>query len=335
MQFTRSFAVATLLVSTFLCNPAFAQDAAETFPTLSAEIGIEIQNDYVYDSDDHDEEVNNLRAKIEPYITLGITEEIALEAGLVFEQVRDPDAGDDSYFDGEGLFAEELKLTYTTDTFGLYAGKFNPQFGTAWEQGLSIYGNDFAEDYELTERIGFGGTCTVETENLGTHTFAANLFFADTSFLTDSAITSRGRTSKSDGGASNTENLNSFSVAMDSENIFQVEGLNSHFGYRNQHHGDADAGFDTEHGFALGLFYTIPVNEDLEAALKGEWVRLNNADGSDNDMEYLTTGVDFIYQTNWNLSLAYTERDTLTSASSDINDHLIFTSSLILRKYRA
>ena len=55
---------------------------------------------------------------------------ISLVAGFVFEPVQDPGPREDRVFEDQGLFAEQVFLSYAGDGFGLQAGKFNPH--SAW-----------------------------------------------------------------------------------------------------------------------------------------------------------------------------------------------------------
>lgn len=300
---------------------------AETLsPKLTGEVTVELQNDWAYSADDPDAEVNAFYATIEPYLTLSLTERLALEASLVFEPVQDTDPGDDTFLENEGGYVEELKLTYATDTYGFVLGKYNPSFGMAWDKAPGVYGVDFAEDYETAERIGLGGSCTIGSEEAGKHTFSVNSFFLDTTFLSDSKITSRGDTDKADGGSSNTQSLSSFSVTADSENMAGVKGLNTHVGYRNQAPGDADAGFDREQGYALGANYTFPISDSVEAMVLGEWVSLRNLDGDDDDIDYLTGSLGLTIHENWNVAVSYTKRDKDVTGGADENDHLFQVS---------
>lgn len=291
---------------------------AQTFsPTLNALISFEVQNDTVTDSDDTDAEVNTATTTIEPYVILSLTERLALEGGFVLEQVQDPDAGDDTFFDNEGAYVEQLKATYTSENWGIFAGKYNPTFGTAWDLAPGIYGADFAEDYELTERIGFGGSYNIGSEQVGSHTITGNTFFLDTSGLSESTITQRGQTKENDGGPSNTEDFSSFSVTLDSEAIAGVEGLNTHVGFYSQSDGDADVGLGNETGYALGANYTLAISDDVEANALGECVVIQDSAGGNDDVNYLTTSLGLTVYDNWNFAVSRTSRDTDVVGDAD------------------
>ena len=66
-------------------------------------------------------------------------------------------------------YAEEIYVQYEGGPVRLFTGKFNPTFGQAWAKAPSVYGTDFAEGYQLTERIDLGGAVSAESEGLGKH----------------------------------------------------------------------------------------------------------------------------------------------------------------------
>lgn len=272
-------------------------------------------------------EVNTLTTTIEPYFILSFNDKVALETGLTLEPVQDTNPGEDTEFDNEGAYVEEVKLTYTGDNVGLFAGKYNPTFGTAWDLAPGIYGADFAEDYELTERIGLGGSYTAGSEQVGNYTLTGNTFFLDTSGLSESTLTKRGDRDKSDGGVSNTEDLSSFSVTLDGESLGGLEGLNAHIGYYNQSNGDADVGLDHETGYAIGANYLFPLSENFKANVLGEWVEIRNSGGSPDDVRYLTASLGIMIGESWNVAGSYTSRDRDVDGAADINDSLYQVSA--------
>lgn len=296
---------------------------AGSYPNLYVAVATEIEDDWTFDSDDSDNELNDLYATIEPFFAFNITPELSIESGLVFEPVRDPDPGDSRAFKDEGLYVETLGVVYATDLFSVYGGKYNPTFGTAWDLAPGIYGADFAEDYELTERIGFGGSLTGSVEDYGSHTLSANIFYLDTSFLSDSVITDRGRTRKSDGGVSNTETLESFSVTLDGGEMPFLPGLSYSLGVERQEHGDNDP--KDELGFVAGLYgaFDVTGQTTLEPIL--EYAYLDNAEGQRQDKQYLTVG-STVFQGPWNLSASYTGRFTDPKGGDNVDDTLLQAS---------
>jgi hypothetical protein len=325
----RRLAVTVALVGAALAGGTLHADSAaaeESFPRLEGELSVEVQGDHVYKSDDAAAELTDIYTTTEPYLRARLTRELSLETGLVLEPIRDPAGGNDRFFGDHGLYVEQLFLNYETDAFALYAGKYNPSFGAAWDIAPGIYGADFAEDYELTERVGLGGAVTfggagIGGDGFGAHRLAVNGFFADTSVLSESVLNNRGRTHESDGGVSNTEDLSSFSVTLDGGDFEGLEGIGYTLGVERQEGGQGDP--RDELGVVAGVNASLPLSEQLVLEPMVEVAYIDNAEGAQQDRSYLTAGAALL-QGPWNLSLSYTRRDTsadgagLTDSSDDL-----------------
>lgn len=315
----KSLKFQTLVGGLLMALPVGTAMADGSYPQISIVIPIEIQNDYAYESDDPTAELNDTFATIEPEITVQFSEQISVVAGLVFEPVQD--AVDDRFFDDEGIYFEQLFVQYEGDGFGIIAGKFNPVFGVAWDKAPGIYGVDFAEDYELAERVGFGANVTLGGEAAGEHTLSAATFFADTSFLSQSTITGRGETRGGSGGPSNTEDLSSFSLSLDSESVPALGGIGYTLGVAHQAAGEGDT--DDETAYVVGAFTSFELSEDLTFEPLIEWVHLDHAGASIADTDYLTLSGALLHGP-WNLSASYTGRSTdpNTAGTPDVDDTL-------------
>ena len=312
-----------LLAAAVYSNASFAADAdapdSGGKPLIEGTVLFEQQNDYAFDSDDPGAEINDLFATIEAALALNINEFISVQSLFVLEPVRDPTPFDDRFIEDHGGFFEELYLQFAFGNFRVFGGKFDASFGTAWDKAPGIYGVDFAEDYELVERIGGGVAVSGQHAAFGDVTVTANVFFADTSVLSESIFTNRGRVRVSDGGASNTESLESVSLTLDGENVAAISDFTYHIGYRHQAAGAGDAG--DEDGVVAGFTkgFTLADGNKLETIVEG--VFLNQADGGPDDLYYLTTGAAYIFGP-WNVSGSYTLRETDVSGGSDVTDHL-------------
>lgn len=314
-MFSLSLAVAA---STMLSTAAMAQEEAP----ISAELVLEWQNEYRSKSDDASiDETNNsfVRAELAP--TIRLNDQFFIDGVLVFEpfdQAASLNAFDDIWFDRNGAFAEELKLNFESGPWAAWVGKFNPGFGTAWDFGRGIWSEDFAEDYEITEKLGVGVAYTQELEDGSSHTLTATSFWADTSFLSGSTITHRPKMKLTDGGASNTEDFSSFTVSLDGENLGGVENLGYHLGYRSLGEQDngANASTDSETGFAATVNYVIPVDDNLSLDVLAEYVRLRGFEGvRDSDRDYYTASVVATIDEAWNVTAGYTRRDIKNDGS--------------------
>lgn len=198
-----SFAVALLSTAAHAADldaVVSTQEPAPNYPLIEGSFVFELESDGIF-SDDGDDEFIDTFNTTEVALDVRFNSIFSLHTDLVLEPVDDPLSGpraigEDIFFEDHGLFFETLHLQADFEHFSLYGGKINPSFGTAWDVTPGIYGVDFAEDYEITERIGFGGSYTLNAEDAGEHTLNVATFFADTSGLSRSFGTNRGRTSE-------------------------------------------------------------------------------------------------------------------------------------------
>ncbi len=290
-------------------------------PKLNGIVLFELRNDWAFRSEKEKDEVNNLYTEIEPYLILSFNDRVALEVSLMINALKKPKQGDNMYFDNQALFVEELKLAYYGDNFSVFGGKYNPTFGTAWDLTGGVYGKDLAKDYELKERLGVGGSVFGDIKGMGFHTLTANSFFLDTTFLSESLITRRDQKGKEDGGVSNTEDLSSYSVTLDSEKFMGVKGLNTHLGHYNQAEGAEDTGKKNEKGVVIGANYTTYLTKDISAKFIGEYAQIKNSEGKSKDIDYLTGSVKLKLYKQWNAAVSYTDKDIHNAGSSNRNDH--------------
>jgi hypothetical protein len=292
---------------------------AEQTPRLEISIPIEVQNDWTYDSDDAANRHNQLFPKIEPEATLHVMPGLSLVGHAVIEPVREAEAGEDRYFEDVGVFMEELYADYAFSRYGLRGGKFGVAFGVGWDITPGVYGTDFAEaGYELTERIGLAGRAKLETEAAGAYTFIAHGFFRDTTVLSESLGRGRGTTDHGDGGVSNTEDLSSYALTLDGENLAGVTELGARLSFVRQARGVDST--EAETGISAALWHKMKLGKGLTLSPMIEYVHYDDADGvSGQDRDFLTLAGRLDWQ-SWNLALAYTGRDTDATGGGDVND---------------
>ncbi len=320
----RSVRALAAVFAMFVALPVTA--AEHSFPRIEGAIPIEVQNDWDYDSDDPGNERNNLFTLTEPEATIHIAPGLSVFFHAVLEQVTEPDSGEDRVFEDQGLFLEDLYLAYERDWFRLKGGKFTPNFGIAWEEAPGVYGTDFAEaGYEIAERIGVGMSVSYEHERFGAHRLSASTFFLDTSVLAQSTLKGRGTTGLADGGVSNTENFSSFAIALDGGNIAPLAGFRYHLAYIQQRRGrgnDAD-----ETGFAIAATHVVKVGVGFELHPLIEYVRFDDADGTEGqDREFLTIAGKLTWR-RWNMAVSYTGRDTDSADGTSVDDESLQISA--------
>lgn len=310
-----------------LHSTASAEEAERTPPFIEITVPFEIQNDLNFRSDDGDNETNQLTATIEPEIIFHLPWGFSLNTLFVFEQVKDTPTGEDGYFKNHGAYVQHLFLQWEGDVYEsaarkvaltVFGGKISANFGIAWDKTPGVYGTDFAEDYEFTEKIGFGAAVKLVDGALGEHALSFSVFFQDTSVLSKSVFTVRQRTRKVDGGASNTESFNSFAIALDGNAFFGIEGLTYHVAYTQQTN---DTGPDLR-GVVFGLT-TKWTWDKLTVQPIFEVAHFWNAGAvSSQTQYYITAGFGFEYG-NWNAAITGTVRNTLVPGGSEIHDNLI------------
>ena len=318
-------AVVTIIMGTALAlvtgTSAIAQESAPFTPHVEGELSVEIGSDHTFKSDDPDNKITDT------YPTLGLgvgwlfTPNFSVQGGFTLEPVRDPNPGADRTFEHIGVYVGELYGQFEFGPARLFAGKFTPSFGQAWGLTPGLYGTAFAEDYELSERIGLGGSLSAARTILGDLTLSASLFKKDTTQLSRSIGTDRGQASLADGGAGNTSDLASYSVTLDGANIaVPGGGLAWHLGYSKQAKGETSNDITNETGLVAGLYGSFKPSERASLEWLVEAVRLENAGGGADDVSYLTVGSVITLDERYNLAIAHTSRRVNVAGASDFTD---------------
>ena len=309
-----SYTMNKLLIATIpflaLTNLAVAED---TYPKLTGEISLELEGIWTHESDDQDAEFADLYPTLDLATTLAFTPKLSANLEAALEAVED--ATDDRAFEDLGASISVLTINYDADEFSLYAGKFGANFGIAWDATPGLGWGNLSDDYEIAEVLGFGGGVNFNAG--GQHTASASVFFADTTFLSDSLGDSKGPLERSDGGPANTESLESFALALDG-GFNAAEGFRYHVGFSSLAEGDD--GDSNQLGYVFGIEYEIPLNETFTLTPIAEIAYLDNAGGiKSDDALYSTIGATLGYG-SWSFTSSYQRRDT-ESSGGDTNDY--------------
>jgi len=294
---------------------------------IKGELNVELETDHTYKSDDPDAELTDTYNTTELGLEVTFNRFLTGHGAFTFEPVLDPGPGEDRFFEDQGLYAEELFANVALGRgVNVFGGKFNPAFGKAWDVTPGVYGVDFAEDYEITERLGFGGSIERENTGLGTVTLTGSVYHVDTTELSRSIFTDRGRTSLSSGGVSNTEDLDSFALALDAANVPALGGANLHLAYRFQHQGTTVDDLEHEQGYVAALYGSRSMN-GVDFEWIGELVYLDNAEGTLDELWYYTVGGVVTFANKYNIALSYTGRPRDVAGGSDFDDKLLTLSA--------
>jgi len=313
---THAFTLFAAALLAFAGPRAVVADSA--IPAVSGEIAFELQNDWNYRSADRSNLNNNLSPTVEPSVTFRLSPRWSVFAHAVMEPVGSAAKFENRAFEDIGLSMEDLYVEFAADRFGAKAGKLNPGFGVAWDKAHGLYGTDLAEDYEISERIGFVGDWRVGVGRYGTHTVSGATFFADTTFFSESALRGRGDTRKQDGGVSNTESFKSFVVALNGEKIPMLGNFGYHLSFMRQAQGAGNTA--DEHSVAAVIFTNVDLGGGVTFDPLLEAVRQTDQGGAaGTDRLYLTLSGQVGWK-GWNLAASWTERETDNPAAATNTD---------------
>lgn len=218
--------------------------------------------------------------------TIGFNKEIEGFVNIVFEPVEDGNPNADNFFQRHGIFAQELTLAWRRHQWSLYGGKFNANFGRAWNLIPGIYRKMLAGAYEFTENIGIGAGVTLDAGSHGAHHVELSTFFTDTTELSHSLITDRGRLSQRSGGPGNTGGLDSYALSMDGEQMEMLPGFNYHVAYSDLAAGNGSP--ERQRGFVASADYTHAFTSELDLLLALEAAYFSGWEGADVESTFIT-----------------------------------------------
>ncbi len=283
-------------------------------PYLLGQLTVEVFNDYTFESDDPDEEINDLFTETNLTAFALFARQLYIEAKFSFQPTGEPPPGNNT-FEDHALRISALALTWDREVFWISAGKGRPLHGIGSQLAFGIWGPDvLSEQFDVTERLGVAGNFTVGSDGTGHHSLYGGVFTADNSFLSRRYLTNGERTSRSDGGPANTGSLDSFVVSVDGQGIPKVEGLRYHVSAMKQavdRVNDLDGEplppdqIDDETRFVAALEWSgIEVGGETALTPLVEYGRLRNARGIKDSTERFLTASLLLTTGRWNLALA-------------------------------
>ena len=321
----------TILIAFLIPNLALAQQKGE-FPNIEGEILFESISDHILSTSASNVKENSSYVNVESYLKFNINQNWSIISNFYYNPFIERNANspertrsilsDDRKinFLENGIILEEIKLSFENDDLRFSAGKFNPEFGSIWQKKkkTGIFTTKLAEEYELREKIGVSLDILFDDAQI-----SLSSFFSDNTDLSDSALfVHRGSLPRSNGQASNTSTLSSYTITAKGQDPFDIENLYYNIGYRYQ---DTDniTGFDAESGYVIGLEYLYELPSTLKLIPVGELVVIDNFTGFEGvDASYFTLGVVAKYQ-NWNFAVTNIDkRINNTAAFGDVRDYL-------------
>lgn len=256
---------------------------AEPSLPLSGSWSFEINNSSLLNKHDDSDVRHRGYFKSELETNYHLNKQFSVFSKLVFEPVASGN-GDVQLFEQGGLYLEEAALVMTLGEARAVLGKFNPAFGLAWDAAPGMYGDDFTDDYEITEQLGVSVQLPLDSRQ--SQQLSIAVFTPDSSVLSDSLFTKRGRWRYAGEGDTGI----SYSVALDGSTVV-IPGLRYHLAYRELP--VYDDLFVDNRGYAGTLLYALPLSETAELQMLYEWVAIDYRDGSWGDIRYQTPALTF------------------------------------------
>ena len=296
-------------------NESSNEDNYSFRPILSGSVLYQIQSDHIIGSNKKDISRTNSFIYIEPNFGLHFDENWSVKtqwriqdnSTLTTRDKKNPERYRTFLNDNRGinlsetgLLIEELKLFYENEDMRFTLGKFDPSFGTAHRKSkrIGVFASQFAEDYNLREKLGANVTALLEGAQI-----SFSSFFTDSTDLSRSAIKDRGRESRNNGLSSNTGSFSSYSVLMEGENFLTVDNWFYNLGFRSL--GVDYSGRKRETGYVAGSEYLYKIGRETSLIPFVEIVRIQNFSGESGRVGNYATLAAIAKYSSWTASTSF------------------------------
>ncbi len=312
--------------------------------------GMKLHFDSIVDTEEEREEVDEVHTHSHLEVGYNLNKKISLLTDIKIEgesgghshgteAARGPE---DRFFGDHKLFVNKLILSYLTESnFTLYGGKFSPSVGFDYHSFPGIWGYQKTEEYAITERLGYGVILKQNYEDFGTHRLNVSTFFKDTTSLSNSTINDRGKTKKSDGGVSNTQDFSSYAISLEGKNFFSLtnnflDGLSYKIGHAKQAKAVKNLGVkaanvsltNDEKRSSISIAHKSLIAPSFSMRLITEYMKIENYTGEElHDRSYMTTGIDLVYK-KINLGGTYTQETNEAAEEDEAIDDKVYQVSL-------
>ena len=291
--------------------------AAHSDQPFYGHAGIRIHFDHINDAGESKEEVNELYTHSHFELGSRIAKGLNIDTNLKIEGepgghnhggVSRTHDGDDRIFEDHPLIVESLTLTYSHEDFSAYIGKFNPKVGLDYHSFPGLWSYSMIEEYKIAERIGAGIKYGTNLDDFGTHQINISAFHADTTFLSDALLDSRGHTSKEDGGLGNTEDFDSYAISLGGKDFYSLnnniaERVSYRFGYAHQEAANKES---DEERYSASIVYKEKFFEGISKTFIIEYMNIDHYGGeTGHDRSYFTASLG-LKKDRWNFATTYT-----------------------------
>lgn len=278
------------------------------------------------------------------------TQEWSVQGFAHLKAVQNLGPYENGFLQGEGVYLEYLFTQYETANWRVWAGKFDPFFGIAWDRAPILFGQDFNSGYRLKEMIGAGGSFKLHDPIGGVHVVEGSIFRSDTSGLSTSyldqpefgqPLTLRPWHNRLVyGGVANTTLPQSVALSIYGDVPWlspreQAEGRDTSvrygvtslpgfnymlsFSYLAPGTNSWTAGAKPilgQVGLIATVMQAIPVSERLVVTPFVEFANFNNYQGADKVTQFLTAYLETKLDNRWTLQLTATPRTTYVAPAA-------------------
>ncbi len=300
----------TAFADTYIENPKnanYGQSSATSYPNLTVNFWGQLQHDYVVSSEGIRDKANDLYWTLFPTFNLNLSPKWTFQTTIALEP-NSFQSPDDRWFDDHGLYVDRMLLQYRDGPLYLYGGFMVPKFAVAWERAPGVFGVDIAEYYPMYDRLIIGGEFENDMGKAGKHVWGAYTFVADTTIFSNSTLQERGRLHQSDGGVSNTGDLESYAFTLEGRDIDALPGLEYFAHYARQTASGINDQSD-ESRYAFAVIHSAKLTEEILAETLLEYVRIDDADGIEAQRREFTTAGLKLMRGEWNTAVAYNNFD--------------------------
>ncbi|MES2960869.1 MAG: hypothetical protein V4694_00610 [Pseudomonadota bacterium] len=316
------------------------QDKSVFKPKLTNRLVLDANFNDEYQSTDRKKEYKDTYGKMRLYSGYNFAKNFSVNSFIKIEPVYQssevarrtnlPNGGGDISFENEGIYLEELNLTYDGKKHAFVLGKFDLNFGTAWRWNRGIWTYNIAEYYKETEKLGVNGIYRLgNAKTTGRYEISYAVFKNDRKNLDNSLITNRDSASKSDAIAGDSGGLQSYITSLDINFDFaEQEKLSYHFSYINLAVNSRASSvtpnkISDQKGFVAGMNYKYPVKKNYIVDALLEYAAIKDLNGnSDVGEQYFTANVINHFYENWNVTLGYANRDNSHVAQYGFSSNL-------------
>lgn len=217
--------------------------------------------------------------------------------------------------------ASELYLQFVAEDIRLKVGKFNPEFGMAWNKLRThgMYENYLTEQYRLMNKI--GGSASILFK--GAEATIAG-FYEDDTPLSGTLFNDTGRNKTRYGGSGNNGELNSYIFTVKGTDFPGIQGLSYNVGIMRLAEGEGSEEQDSEKGYVFGLEQEIRLATNASLFIFGEWAKFEHFGGKKmrgtnrfNDAEFSTLSASLVYS-NWIFNASMTDKDNSAIGDEEI-----------------